>query len=96
MVWESSRPFRGDAPDHDPVLHLTIQLDIEIPPLGRQLTLPLREREDATDAESVRHQVETFAEALLLEVHDELQPVVQLEPEVAGDSFNGALAREET
>jgi hypothetical protein len=96
MVWESSRPFRGDAPDHDPVLHLMIQLDIEIPPLGRQLTLPLREREDAKDADSVRHQVETFAEALLLEMHDELQPVVQLEPEMAEDSLNGALTRGET
>jgi hypothetical protein len=96
MVWESSRPFGGDAPDHDPTLHLTIQLDIDIPPLGRQLTLPMRERAEDKDADAVRHQLETFAEALLLEVHDELQPVVDLEPEAAGDITEGALSRQDS
>jgi hypothetical protein len=88
MVWESTRSFSGDAPDHDPTLHLTIELDIEIPPLGREITLPFRDEEAEKDPESVRHQIETFAEALLLEVHDELQPVVPLESEPApiGDS----------
>jgi hypothetical protein len=79
MVWESHRPFSGEAPDHDPKLHLKILLDIEIPPMGRELTLPYRDDEARVEAESVRHQIETFAEALLLEVHDELQPVVPFE-----------------
>jgi hypothetical protein len=79
MDWESMRPFSGDAPDHDPELHLTIKLDIEIPPLGREIRLPYRDDEAQRDAISVRHQIETFAEALLLEVHDELQPVVPLD-----------------
>jgi hypothetical protein len=80
MVWESTQPFHGEAPDHDPTLHLTIQLDNDIPPLGREIALPLRP-DEAEREESVRHQIETFAEALMLEVHDELQPVVPLEPE---------------
>ncbi|MEA2506035.1 MAG: hypothetical protein QOH48_653 [Actinomycetota bacterium] len=79
MDWESKRPFAGDAPDHDPELHLTIKLDIEIPPLGREIRLPYRDDEAQRDAVSIRHQIETFAEALLLEVHDELQPVVPLD-----------------
>jgi hypothetical protein len=82
MVWESHRPFAGDAPDHDPELHLKIQLDIEIPPLGRELTLPYRDDEAKIEPESVRHQIETFAEALLLEMHDKLQPVMQFESEL--------------
>jgi hypothetical protein len=89
MVWESTRPFSGDAPDHDPTLHLTIELDIEIPPLGREITLPFRDEEAQKDPDSVRHQIETFAEALLLEVHDELQPVVPVEsePTPTGDEY---------
>jgi hypothetical protein len=82
MEWESQRPFAGDAPDHDPGLHLKIQLDIEMPPLGREITLPYREDEAKIEPESVRHQIETFAEALLLEMHDELQPVVPFEGEL--------------
>lgn len=78
MVWESTQPFAGDAPDHDPKLHLTIQLDADIPPLGREVTLPLRPEEVDGDG-WVRHQIEIFAEALLLEIHDELQPVIPLE-----------------
>jgi hypothetical protein len=81
MVWESRRPFTGDTPDHDPELHLTIKLDIEIPPMGKEITLPYRDDEAQRDAASVRHQIETFSEALLLEVHDELQPVIPLDAE---------------
>jgi hypothetical protein len=86
MIWESDHPFTGDAPDHDPRIHLTIQLDIELPPLGRELRLPYRHEEAALRADSVRHQIETFAEALLLEVHDELQPVIPFESEIAPPS----------
>lgn len=82
MMWESDRSFSGDAPDHDPKIHLTIRLDIELPPLGRELRLPYRDDEAALQPDSVRHQIETFAEALLLEVHDELQPVVPFESEL--------------
>jgi hypothetical protein len=90
MVWESSRPFAGHAPDHEPELHLTIKLDIEMPPLGREITLPYRDDEAQRNAASVRHQVETFSEALLLEVHDELQPVVPLDVEFAADGGEAA------
>jgi hypothetical protein len=94
MVWESSRPFVGDAPDHDPTLHLMIHLDIELPPLGRKITLPLRDEEAEKDADSVRHQIETFAEALLLEVHDELQPVIPLEPELVETTEEAVVGEE--
>jgi hypothetical protein len=85
MEWESKQPFSGEAPDHDPDLHLTIKLDIEIPPLGREIRLPYRDDEAQRDLASVRHQIETFSEALLLEVHDELQPVVPLDLELGSD-----------
>jgi hypothetical protein len=78
MEWESKRPFTGDAPDHDSQLHLRIKLDIELPPLGKEIRLPYRDESDR-DPATVRHQIETFAEALLLEVHDELQPIVPIE-----------------
>ncbi|MEA2510243.1 MAG: hypothetical protein QOG21_2325 [Actinomycetota bacterium] len=94
MVWESQRPFTGDAPDHDPKLHLKVQLDIEIPPLGRELTLPYRNDEAETESESVRHQIETFAEALLLEVHDELQPVVPFESELVTTPVHDSILQE--
>ena len=85
MVWDSTRPFTGDAPDHDPELHLTIQLDIEMPPIGKEITLPYRTEGSDADPEAVRHQIETFAEALLLEVHDELHPIVTLDVEPGSD-----------
>jgi hypothetical protein len=95
MVWESHRPFEGEAPDHDPELHLKIELDIEIPPLGRELTLPYRDDEAKIEPESVRHQIETFAEALLLEMHDELQPVVPFESELVPASAGDPVLQKE-
>jgi hypothetical protein len=95
MVWESHAPFAGDAPDHDPELHLKIQLDIEMPPLGRELTLPYRDDEAKIEPESVRHQIETFAEALFLEMHDELQPVVPFEGELVRAPVEASMLQKE-
>ncbi len=92
MVWQSERGFSGNAPDHDPQLHLTIRLDHELPPVGTEITLPYRDDEAAREREAIRHQVETFGEALLLEVHDELQPAAAvdadaLSPEIEESRF---------
>jgi hypothetical protein len=94
MAWESIRPFNGHAPDHDPELQLTIHLDIDMPPLGKEITLPYRKEEAKADPESVHHQIETFAEALLLEVHDDLQPIVALEDRTTDESSMEAARQE--
>jgi hypothetical protein len=95
MVWESRQAFAGDAPDHDPRLHLSVTLDIEMPPLGREITLPYRDDEADRDADSVRHQVETFGEALLLELNDELAPVITVDQELLSPEIeNGASSPE--
>jgi hypothetical protein len=52
----------------------------------REIRLPYRDDEAQRDLASVRHQIETFSEALLLEVHDELQPVVPLDLELGSDA----------
>jgi hypothetical protein len=94
MAWESARPFTGHAPDHDPELRLTIQLDIDMPPVGKEIKLPYRNEEGDANRDSVRHQIETFAEALLMEVHDEFSPIVPLEDLAPGSIAAGDPAEE--
>lgn len=69
MSWESTQPFTGDVPSEDDrIVRVSIALDTELPTLGTEVTLPYRDRELRRDPVLMSHEVETFAEALVLQL----------------------------
>ena len=80
MSWESTQPFKGDVPsEEERIVRATIALDTELPTLGTELTLPYRDRELRRDPVLMSHEVETFAEALVLQM-EQVREIPGLEP----------------
>lgn len=75
LSWESMRPFGGEAPPLDQrSVRAQFVLDVELPPFGDRFELPYRSDEAEREQDLVSHQVETFAEAVLLQMREARHP----------------------